>query len=169
MAMICNDDCLSMLEGRETEGGGKNSHAAAFPKGIPVSFKYDGEEISLHDAKCEETVTGEENNQKIFRRTVLENGLAVEMKGSFYDNRVVDFTVYFENTTGENTKQITDINAYDLNFKPPFKGSVNMSAHLENPKYVMGDEDRPRNSPYARQRGLQIRHSRGNERGVQDP
>ena len=39
--------------------------------GIPVSFKYDGEEISLHDAKCEENVTGEENNQKIFRRTVL--------------------------------------------------------------------------------------------------
>ncbi len=33
---------------------------------------------------------------------------------------VVDFYSLFENTTGENTKQITDINACDLTFKPPF-------------------------------------------------
>ncbi len=31
MAMICNDDCLSVARA-ETEGRGKNSHAAAFPK-----------------------------------------------------------------------------------------------------------------------------------------
>lgn len=143
MAMICNDDCISMLSGKDEQGTQKNSHAAAFPKGIPVSFKYDGKEISLHEAKCEEKVTGEENNQEIFRRTVLEDGLAVEMKGHFYDNRVVDFTVYFENTGSENTKQLTEINAYDLKFTPPFEGPVDMSSHWENPKYTMDDEKRP--------------------------
>ena len=143
MAMICNDDCLNMLSGEQKEGGEIKACTAAFPKGIPVSFKYDGEEISLHDAKCEEKVVGEENNQEIFRRTVLDNGLAVEMKGRFYDNRVVDYTVYFENTSEKNTRQITEINAYDLKFSPSFVGPVDMSAHWENPKYTMDDEKRP--------------------------
>ena len=152
MALICNDDCESMIANSTGEVTEQKIEKVSFPKGIPASFKYDGEKISLHDAKCEESVTGEENNQKIFRRCVLDNGIAVEMKASFYDNRVVDYIIYFENTGKENSKQITEINAYDLSFKTSSEGPVDMSGHLENPKYAMDDEKRP---------GIQL--MRGNE------
>ena len=96
MALICNDDCESMIASSTTETTSEKTDKVSFPKGIPVSFRYDGEKISLHDCKCEEEVTGEENNQKIFRRCVLENGIAVEMKASFYDEQVIDYILYFE-------------------------------------------------------------------------
>ncbi len=84
---------------------------------------------------------GEENNQKIFH--FCEKQLAVEMKAVLLNNRVVDFTVYFENT-GEKHQQITDINAYDLNFKPPSRAFSQHVGSLENPGYVaMGDEIAP--------------------------